>query len=647
MKYTTALWVNTLCFSLLACTAIKVEHSSFDCLSANLEVCNGVDDDCDGLVDEDSGGTRYADKDNDGYGDPNDTSRSCDNKGSYVDNTLDCNDTDPNAFPGAPETCNNRDDNCEGQVDEGLYGTSVVNLVGHTPESDATGSSTAGPITVTFDGPIAIGTVTNESFHVTGPKGDIAGTYSANSNSISFTPNVGLPFFSPIQVALTSMIKTSDCANPIQATSFGFNTGDASWSETKAVTQTETTFNQSYGGLRVTYNNQYQATALWTIDRNNSGTPQANLWASHLGSEGTWSTPIMLDTLNNGYLVQLGLSAGVDGNAYAIWQQLPLGMPKTSWARFFDGTTWEDGSNLDPATNIAGATITSVGANAAIAAWIGYPTLGGPSQVSISRHHDGQWSGEQPAFTANELPLQPVAVANKKGQAIVCWSQSSTIGCTRFNEDGVAQPSTTVAIDIPLSDNKIDVGIDEQGVATVVWPAYVGDWYAGLYVSRQTADNDAWSEPELVASSDEREVLTQVIDIAVAPNGQAMLAWVFGMSDTILEAHAFANFFDGNQWLGQKDLSTSARSVDTLCAVTIDSHANAVVVWKNQENLSLEYNRYLATNAQWSGATLLPVTNVKSCHMAGNEDGYSLLAWLNFDAIDNKPSYQLLTKLFR
>ncbi len=66
--------------------------------TASLEICDGVDNDGDGLIDE------GFDQDNDGF-------TSCGG---------DCDDNDPAIYPGATEICNGVDDNCDGQVDEGL-----------------------------------------------------------------------------------------------------------------------------------------------------------------------------------------------------------------------------------------------------------------------------------------------------------------------------------------------------------------------------------------------------------------------------------------------------------------------------------------------------------------------------------------------
>jgi Tol biopolymer transport system component len=87
-----------------------------------LEVCNGLDDDCDGATDENLLTTYYLDGDGDGYGWAGASLTVCAQPSGYVLNSLDCDDARATAFPGAPELCNGLDDDCDANVDEGLQG---------------------------------------------------------------------------------------------------------------------------------------------------------------------------------------------------------------------------------------------------------------------------------------------------------------------------------------------------------------------------------------------------------------------------------------------------------------------------------------------------------------------------------------------
>ncbi len=84
------------------------------------EVCDGKDNDCDGDVDEGVQSTFYLDGDGDGYGAGTETTEACAAPGGYVADGTDCDDGDAAVHPGAPEVCNERDDDCDGQVDEGV-----------------------------------------------------------------------------------------------------------------------------------------------------------------------------------------------------------------------------------------------------------------------------------------------------------------------------------------------------------------------------------------------------------------------------------------------------------------------------------------------------------------------------------------------
>ena len=84
------------------------------------EACNGLDDNCDGVVDEGVESTWYADADGDGFGDAALPRDACELPTGHVVNADDCDDNDPAVHPAAEEACNDLDDDCDGDVDEGL-----------------------------------------------------------------------------------------------------------------------------------------------------------------------------------------------------------------------------------------------------------------------------------------------------------------------------------------------------------------------------------------------------------------------------------------------------------------------------------------------------------------------------------------------
>jgi len=100
--------------------------NSTDCNDANAlvkpgatEICNGIDDDCDGQVDEGVQTTYYRDADSDGYGNFAITVLACSAPAGYVLNHTDCNDGNAAVRPGAPELCNGINDDCDALTDEG------------------------------------------------------------------------------------------------------------------------------------------------------------------------------------------------------------------------------------------------------------------------------------------------------------------------------------------------------------------------------------------------------------------------------------------------------------------------------------------------------------------------------------------------
>lgn len=85
------------------------------------EICNGEDDDGDDLIDE-GPVAAAADKDEDGFGTDDEIYlfASCsDVPSDLAQDISDCDDSDEAIHPGAPETCDARDEDCDGAFDDG------------------------------------------------------------------------------------------------------------------------------------------------------------------------------------------------------------------------------------------------------------------------------------------------------------------------------------------------------------------------------------------------------------------------------------------------------------------------------------------------------------------------------------------------
>ena len=88
-----------------------------DCIP-EMEICDEVDNDCDGEIDEDVQLPFYMDADQDGYGAGTAEVLACTIPAGYVDNGLDCDDSNADIRPGAEEICDGYDNNCDSQTDD-------------------------------------------------------------------------------------------------------------------------------------------------------------------------------------------------------------------------------------------------------------------------------------------------------------------------------------------------------------------------------------------------------------------------------------------------------------------------------------------------------------------------------------------------
>jgi len=87
------------------------------------ELCDQLDNNCDGEIDEGVTEAYFVDADGDSYGDPDTSVEACAAPEGFVSDSTDCDDLDVESYPGAAERCDSADNDCDGETDEDLVET--------------------------------------------------------------------------------------------------------------------------------------------------------------------------------------------------------------------------------------------------------------------------------------------------------------------------------------------------------------------------------------------------------------------------------------------------------------------------------------------------------------------------------------------
>jgi hypothetical protein len=85
-----------------------------------VEVCDGIDQDCDAVADDHASDRApwHMDRDRDSWGDPEVVVFACLQPTNFVADDTDCDDDDPRINPDAAERCGGVDEDCDGELDE-------------------------------------------------------------------------------------------------------------------------------------------------------------------------------------------------------------------------------------------------------------------------------------------------------------------------------------------------------------------------------------------------------------------------------------------------------------------------------------------------------------------------------------------------
>lgn len=486
-------------------------------------------------------------------------------------------------------------------------------------------------ITVNFDKPVRIDTVTGDTFFLTrqNDTNKVDATLSVSNktgdglHAKTFTLTLKRPLvlLNTYDVVLTKGIIRDQDGNLFSGKRSSFTTADGEWIGSETIgggVGTQLAYNQE-----IAINQNGDAIAVWQqAEASNSIT---KTWARRYKVGSGWETAALKISDDSAEsIVFPRIAINQNGDAMAVWEQQGTAGKRLIWSRRFLATaaSWDkaapievDGAGFSHSSQVA------IDQNGnAIAVWIKQDATRLRILSSRFSSKSGTWGkaetidGPSAGFYAD----YPQIGIDKNGDAIAVWVQTKSsqlgdnrIGVNRFtNSEAGGSWGTSFWLDQNDTGwaGAPQLAMNDNGDAMLVWIRYNGNPPAPTNVrtSRFTASTGKWGDLKMADANNEPGADAMAARVAIDQNANAIVVWSQTTTKNGATKHGIqANRFTVNSgnWGDVVWLEESNSYAPSGAKISVDHSGNGIAVWSGREGTRARIRAQRFTGGSWKTAT--------------------------------------------
>ena len=519
------------------------------------------------------------------------------------------------------------------------------------PAADATSVNTTTTVSAVFSATLEPGAGNTSSVALTSVVGDEAIKVASDRNNILITPIRQLSFLAKYVLRLGESLVGS-AGEVFAGSSTSFTTRDGAWGDPTILRSTgraepQAAIDETGHYILVWPEAQAGGTSGIAAARYNSNSEELSKWVvgKSISGQNTVFPKIVMDG---------------SGNALAAWTSVGAGETVTAsiWAARYDVTAnaWGEpklvtGDVINPSSPTGVKGEVQLARNAKGNAMLLWQSNSKKAyNYALFDPFASSWSAPAsvPSNTLTALPTSAWLSMNASGNAILAYVQQDGVGSPQIftslysfaTNIWSAKPTMLKRDGYSASvQPTIQVKLDLQGNATVIWDYFVDMSTVGLAANRYTAATGSWSEPVVLSNSLPQEQASQP-SMDADNTGNVHVTWVQSTSKgSALKSRVYqapeGKWNDKVIQYNAKDGVDDFNRIDIVQQLAVDPAGNAIVLWV--DNCAMVASRYSKPANTRSDTRRVGYMNGLTCtftrlQVVVNQRGQALTIWKQPDS---------------